>query len=114
MTGSFLFGLLEFIQVPSRLPGSQHMTGRLGIRDQLPGDRFMATVRNLQYPPYDVRRSRKLAQRCRVMFTGGQLSQLEKYFSIDPYPKLKDRRHIADLMGISERRVQVRYGLLSY
>jgi hypothetical protein len=41
------------------------------------------------------------------MFTSDQVSQLESFFAVDPYPKMKDRRHIASMMGIGERRVQV-------
>ena len=52
-------------------------------------------------------RTGKSAPRCRIMFTREQLAQLEKYFDRDRYPKIRERRRIAEAMAITERRVQV-------
>lgn len=83
------------------------MSARHSVTDQLSPERLMETVRNHQYRPYDANRGRKSAPRSRIMFTREQVAQLESFFAIDPYPKIRDRRRIADLMRITERRIQV-------
>lgn len=83
------------------------MTTRHNVPNEMTLDRLMETVTEHPYRSYDVSRERKSSPRCRIMFTRDQVAQLESFFALDQYPKIKDRRRIADSMGITERRIQV-------
>lgn len=68
----------------------------------------METFKNRQFQSPGTQNGFKSVSRSHIMFTQDQVTQLEILFSNDPYPKMKDRREIADVMRISERRVQVK------
>ena len=71
-------------------------------------DQLMETFKNRQFQSPGTQNGFKSVSRSHIMFTQDQVTQLEILFSNDPYPKMKDRREIADVMRISERRVQVK------